>query len=515
MDHITPPIPHPPIQAAPRSARWSCFLLAAAALQLSACGGEDRSQQVPMASVAGGAAPAEAAQSLVPPAAAPAPNCDTQTNDTPEQLLECVTLAGVRAHQTELAAIAQANKGTRMAGSPGYDASLAYARKVFTDAGYRVTVQPFEFPLSRIHASSLREPGQISAESIPHLVADYSGSADVTAEVSRAAGPAGCEAADFAGFPRGHIALLRRGGCDLAQKVAQAVQAGAVGVVIYNLDAGALTGSLSAETPLDLPVVMVSKAEGERLAQRTFTGVQLRLQTDTSRSMATTYNLLAESVGGDPNHVAMAGAHLDSVRAGPGINDNGSGVAAILETARQMARVQPLNQLRFALWGAEEQGLLGSTYYVRKLDAEQRAKIGLYLNFDMIGSPNHVFEVYGGDGSAGRQAIAPQSAQIVELLESFYAQRKLPSKRVNSGGRSDHKPFADAGIPFGGLFTGAEEIKSAQEAKTWGGTAGVAFDPCYHRACDNLSNFGALALDINADAVAHSVLFFAMHRLAG
>lgn len=517
MTHTTSLISRLRTQTAPGHAPWRCCLIAAAALQLCACGGEDSSRAAPVAAAGGAAGGAEFAPrtAFAPPLMTAPADCATRPNDTAEQLLECVTLAGVRAHQTELAAIARANKGTRMAGSPGYDASLAYARKVLTEAGYRVTVQPFAFALSRIHASSLREPGQVAPESIPHLVADYSGSADVTAEVSRPAGAAGCEAADFAGFPRGNIALLRRGGCDLAQKAAAAVQAGAVGLVIYSLDDGALTGSLSAETPLDLPVVLVSKTDGERLAQRTLTGMKLHLQTETSRSMATSYNLLAESTGGDPDHVTMAGAHLDSVRAGAGINDNGSGVAAVLETARQMARVQPVNQLRFALWGAEEQGLLGSTYYVRKLDASQRAKIGLYLNFDMIGSPNHVFEVYGGDGSAGHDAISSpqQSAQIVQFFESFYAQRKLASKRVNSGGRSDHKPFADVGIPFGGLFTGAEEIKSQEDAEQWGGTPGLAFDPCYHRACDNLANFNASALDVNADAVAHSVLYFAMHRL--
>ena len=512
MAHITSPLPHSPLPAAARSVRWSCLLLAAAALQLSGCGGGDSPTQ--SASVPGGAAIADA-QDPAATLALPA-QCATQPNDTPEQLLECMTPVGVRAHLQQLMAIAQANKGTRMAGTAGYDASIAYARKVLSEAGYRVTVQPFEFPVSRIHRSSLREPGQLAADAIPHQVAHYSGSADITAPVSRPGAEQGCSAEDFAGFPRGNIALLRRSGCGMTAKVTAALQAGAAGVVIQSLDEGELTGSVPISTPLDLPVVLVTHSVGEQLVQRALTSLPLHLQTETSRSRATAYNLLAESIGGDPNHVTMVGAHLDSVRAGAGINDNGSGVAAILETARQMARVQPMNRLRFALWGAEEQGLLGSTYYVRKLDAGQRAKIDLYLNFDMIGSPNHVFEVYGGDGSAGKEAISSpqQSAQIVQFLESFYAQRKLPSKRVNSGGRSDHKPFADAGIPFGGLFTGAEEIKSQQEAATSGGTAGKAFDPCYHRACDNLDNFNAAALDVNADAVANSVLFFAMNRLA-
>lgn len=512
MAHITSPFSSSPTQSAARSVRWSCLLIAAAALQLSGCGGGDSPTQGASTPGAASALARVPAAGLAPPA-----QCDTRPNDTPEQLLECMTPAGVGVHLEQLMAIAQANKGTRMAGTAGYDASLAYARKVLSEAGYRVTVQPFEFPLSRIHMSSLREPGQVAADSIPHLVADYSGSADVTAPVSRPAGAQGCNAEDFAGFPRGHIALLRRGGCGMTPKVAAAVQAGATGVVIQSLDDGELTGSVPISTPLDLPVVLVTHSVGEQLVQRALTGVPLQLQTETSRSMATAYNLLAESLGGDPNHVTMVGAHLDSVRAGAGINDNGSGSATLLETARQMARVQPLNRLRFALWGAEEQGLLGSTHYVAQLDADQRSKIDLYLNFDMIASPNHVFYVYGGEGAADAppSASAQRSAQIVRTLEDFYAQRQIPSKRMASGGRSDHKPFADIGIPHGGIFTGAEDIKSREEARLWGGTAGVAFDPCYHRSCDKLANIGVRALDINADAVAHTVLFYAQHRFTG
>lgn len=485
--------------------------MAAAALQLSGCGGGE--EAAPQAAVAG-AAPGLLAMQPAGPVAA---NCNTQVNDTPEKLLECVTLRGVRAHQAALAGIAKAHNGTRVAGSAGFNASVVYARQVFMDAGYRVSVQPFEFSASRTLSSSLREPGQAAAQPIAHQVVDYSGSGDVTAPVSRLSDPAGCQASDFSGFVRGHIALIRRGACDLPDKLAHAVTAGASGVVIYSQDEGELAGTLTSDAPQDIPVVMVGKAVGEQLAQRTLTGVQLRLQTETARSLQTAYNVLAESQGGDPSHVTMLGAHLDSVRAGAGINDNGSGAAAVLETARQMARVKPLNQLRFALWGAEEQGLLGSTYYVKTLGAAQQAKIGLYLNFDMIGSPNHVFFVYGGDGSAGHQAISSPvaSAAIVNTLGDFYTQRNLPFKRLNAGSRSDHKPFADIGIPFGGLFTGAEDIKTQEEAAAWGGTAGQAYDPCYHGACDNLANVNEAALDANADAVAYAALFYAMNRLPG
>lgn len=534
MPQITSRIPRSPLKASPfkaasRCARWPVSLLAAAAL-LTACGGSDAPDVAAGAPVAMANAPAPepakpdaaapnatapGAPQELPPAKPLAANCDAQANDTDEQLLECVTLAGVRAHQTELMNIAKAHNGTRLAGTPGHEASLEYVKKVLTEAGYRVTVQSFEFPVSRVEASSLRMPGQMAGAAIPHLVLDYSGSADITASVTPAAGPAGCAAADFAGFPSGHIALVRRGGCELTDKVQAAVAAGAAGVVIYNHDDGPLTGSLTAQAPLDVPVVLVSKSVGEQLQQRPLIGAPLQLRTQTSRSMGTTHNLLAESTSGDPEHVTMAGAHLDSVRAGAGINDNGSGVAALLETARQMARVKPRNLLRFAFWSAEEQGLIGSTHYVRTLPAAERAKLGLYLNFDMIGSPNHVFEVYGGDGSAGKKAISSPllSAKIVDFLAEFYTARKLASKRVNSGGRSDHKPFADIGVPFGGVFTGAEEIKTAQDAKEWGGTAGQAYDPCYHRACDNLENVNETALDINADLVAHAVLYYAMQPL--
>jgi len=513
--------------APPRRARWPLSLLAAAAL-LSACGGEDNPAATPGSHASGGQAlapatpmsgtlaPEKDTSDAVPASQPPAIDCDAQANDTDARLLECVTLAGVRAHQTELMNIAKAHRGTRLAGTRGHLASLRYVQKLLTDAGYRVKVQRFQFPVPRVEASSLRMAGQVAGEEIPHLVLDYSGSAALTAGVTPSAGPRGCAAPDYAGFPHGQIALVRRGGCELTDKVLAAVAAGAVGVVIHNDDDGPLSGQLTVQAPLDVPVVLVSKTVGEQLLQRPLLGAPLQLQTQTSRSLGTTYNLIAESTSGDPSYVTMAGAHLDSVRAGAGINDNGSGVAALLETARQMARVAPKNRLRFAFWGAEEQGLIGSTHYVRTLPAAERAKLGLYLNFDMIGSPNHVFELYGGDGSAGEQAVSSPllSAKIVDVFERFYADRGFASRRVSSGARSDHKPFADIGVPFGGIFTGAEQIKTAEDAKTWGGTAGEPYDACYHRACDTLDNVNEEALDVNADLVAHTLLFYAMQRLA-
>ncbi|MBW2471732.1 MAG: M28 family peptidase, partial [Deltaproteobacteria bacterium] len=225
------------------------------------------------------------------------------------------------------------------------------------------------------------------------------------------------------------------------------------------------------------------------------------------------YNVIAELPGKEDGNVVMAGAHLDSVQAGPGVQDNGSGSAAILETAVQMAKVKPTNTIRFAWWGAEELGLVGSTSYVNDLSEEEIADIALYLNFDMIGSPNFVYFIYDGDDSDGVGAgPGPEgSAQIESFYESFYEARGLPYKGTDFSGRSDYGPFIAVGIPAGGLFTGAEGVKTSDEAAIWGGTAGEQYDPCYHLACDTFDNISLEALDVNSDAVAASILTFGMN----
>jgi Zn-dependent M28 family amino/carboxypeptidase len=181
-----------------------------------------------------------------------------------------------------------------------------------------------------------------------------------------------------------------------------------------------------------------------------------------------------------------------------------------------MSKVKPTNKVRFALWGAEEANLVGSTYYVNNLSDDELNRISLYLNFDMIGSPNHVFFVYDGDDSdaVGAGPGPAGSAQIEELFEAFYTSRALPFKGTDFSGRSDYGPFIAVGIPSGGLFTGAEGIKTAEEVALWGGTAGQQYDPCYHAACDTYDNVNLVALDVNADAVAYATLQFAMNTSA-
>ncbi|MET9248140.1 M28 family metallopeptidase [Nonomuraea sp. NPDC003709] len=224
---------------------------------------------------------------------------------------------------------------------------------------------------------------------------------------------------------------------------------------------------------------------------------------------ATGYNVIADWPGGDPNDILMVGAHLDSVTAGPGINDNGSGSASILETALEVSRqaLQPAKHLRFAWWGAEELGLRGSQFYVNNLPAADRARIKGYLNFDMVGSPNPGYFVYDGDNSDGTgSGPGPAgSAELEKVIQDYFTSIGVPTRGTDFDGRSDYGPFIAVGIPAGGTFTGAEGIKSSAQATLWGGTAGQAFDACYHRSCDTTSNINDTALDRNADAIAYSV----------
>ncbi|MBT2378467.1 Leupeptin-inactivating enzyme 1 [Streptomyces sp. CB00316] len=213
-------------------------------------------------------------------------------------------------------------------------------------------------------------------------------------------------------------------------------------------------------------------------------------------SGATGYNLIADWPGGDPNKVVFAGAHLDSVSSGAGINDNASGSAAVLETALAVSRAgyQPDKHLRFAWWGAEELGLIGSKHYVNNLPAAERSKISGYLNFDMIGSPNAGYFVYDDD------------PVIEKTFKDYFAGLGVPTEIETEGdGRSDHAPFKSAGVPVGGLFTGAGRTKTAAQVQKWGGTQGQAFDRCYHSSCDTTANINDTALDRNSDAAAHAV----------
>ncbi len=434
---------------------------------------------------------------------------------------QAVTPGGIGLHLDALQAIATANNGTRASGTPGYAASRDYVVKKLRAAGYKPTVQTFQFPFFKENAPAQLQRVQPSAKNYTNpadfVTMSFSGSGDTTAAVvpvdtdlaPNGASTSGCEAADFSGFAAGSIALLQRGTCSFGVKASNAETAGASAVVIFNRGTPDNTESINGTLGqvVGIPVVGTSYAVGKELGSA---GTTARVLTDTTNETRTTYNVIAETRKGNADRVVMAGAHLDSVEEGPGINDNGSGSATILEMAEEMAKVKKLrNQVRFAWWGAEELGLLGAHHYVDDLAAtnpDALDEIGAYLNFDMVGSPNYVRFVYDGDNSLGATLPVPApagSGDIEQLFAKYFTSQRLESEETPFDGRSDYGPFIAQGVPSGGLFTGAEGVKTAAQAKTYGGVAGVAYDRCYHAACDDRDNISVKALDEMSDAAAH------------
>ncbi|MFI7246215.1 M28 family metallopeptidase [Streptomyces qinglanensis] len=430
---------------------------------------------------------------------------------------------GARKHLAALSAIAHFSDGNRGAGSAGHDRSARYAGTLLKAAGYKVTYQKFEFTFRETLAEKLTVLGP-NQRDVPITLMTYTKStpeggveAPVAVVPVDADGTTGCEAGDYAqGTFDGRIALIKRGGCTFAQKQAAAADAGAVGAVVYNNTDGALNGTLGSPDAARIPTGGITLADGEALAEQAADGdVTVNLEVREHQEQRTTHNVLAETRGGDPDNTVMLGAHLDSVPEGPGINDNGSGSAGILETALQLAKAdhkgKHANKVRFALWSAEELGLLGAEHYVAELPAAEREKISLYLNFDMIASPNYGMFAYDGDDSDGTGAgPGPEGSAVLEKdLVDFLATRGTETRGTDFTGRSDYGPFIEAGIPSGGTFTGAEGIKTAEQQKLWGGTAGAAYDGCYHQACDNLENIDPRAFDLNVKAIANAVGHYA------
>ncbi len=456
-----------------------------------------------------------------------------RNNNSVRKLLECITVAGVLRHEEAFQEIADDNDGTRVSGTPGYDESVDYVARKMRRAGYRVTIQEFEFLLFRILGPSELDqtaPGQATyTEGTDFAPTPQSDPGEVEAAVTAVdlqlglgnASTSGCEPADYDNFPVGNIALIQRGTCTFEQKAETAAAEGASGVIFFNQGNTAAPDrngipavTLGNTNTSGIPAVSTTYALGVQLSETP--GLRMHMFVNVDRRVAETYNVIADSErhrhGGD---VIMAGAHLDSVAEGPGIQDNGSGSSALLETALQMAKTKTENPTRFAWWGAEESGLLGSTFYVNDLvanDPEGLEDIELYLNFDMIASPNYGLFIYDGDGDAFGLVGPDGSDDIEAVFERYYAERGIPSEPTAFSGQSDYQAFINNGIPAGGLFTGAEGIKTAAQQAKWGGTAGIAYDPCDHKACDDIDNLSLRALDINSDAVAYAMLNYATGR---
>ncbi|MFP8944425.1 M28 family metallopeptidase [Streptomyces fenghuangensis] len=447
------------------------------------------------------------------------PDPGKQGEKLARQLVKKADADGAMRHLRAFQAIADAKDDNRAAGSAGYDWSAKYAGTLLKLAGYEVTYQNFDFVYRETLAEKLSVLSPTQRD-VPIKLMTYTAStpeggveAALAAVPVDADGTTGCTAEDFAaGDFTGKIALIQRGGCTFADKQAAAADAGAVGAIIYNNTDGDLNGTLGDASAGRIPTGGITQEAGEALAADAAQGtVTVNMEIREFHETRSTPNVIAETRGGDEDNVVMFGAHLDSVADGPGINDNASGSAGILETALEFAKAnrkgKHTNKVRFALWSAEEVGLQGSEHYVTSLPEAEREKIALYLNFDMIASPNYGLFVYDGDDSDGVGAgPGPEgSAQIEHAINTFMRSRGEEPRGTDFTGRSDYGPFIEAGIPSGGTFTGAEGIKSEEEAALWGGEAGVAYDKCYHQACDDMSNVSKKALGVNVDVIANAV----------
>ncbi|MEU3773358.1 M28 family metallopeptidase [Streptomyces sp. NPDC032472] len=437
-----------------------------------------------------------------------------------KELVKEVTARGAYRHLAKFQQFADAAAGTRVAGSPGHAASAAYVHDTLEKAGYQVSYQDFDIYEARTKTEKAtvlgNQPRELATAAFNYTPSTPAGGLTAPIAPARVDETPGCDAADYpAGVFAGKIALVKRGACTFVEKQRAAAAAGAVGLIVYNHSGTTpVRGGFSTPANGIIPSAGITLADGEALTEAAAKGeVQVRLELDQEHIKHPTRNVIAETRGGRADRVVTVGAHLDSVMEGPGINDNGSGSAGLLEVALKLAEAtkgkgkQPANKVRFAWWSAEELGLLGSEHYVAQLSAQQKKDIALYLNFDMIASPNPVQFVYDGDDSdrTGAGAGPAGSAQIEALINGFLDRKGAPHEGTDFDGRSDYGPFIANGIPAGGTFTGAEGIKTAEQAKRYGGTAGVPYDPNYHGAGDTLKNLDLKAFDTNLDVIAHAV----------
>ena len=426
-----------------------------------------------------------------------------------------VTTNTMMAHLSKLQDIANAHNGTRAVGTPGYDASVDYVVNTLQHSGFDVQTPQFQARVFHADPGSVTVGGKtVEARALQFSIPSPPDGVSGPLVAARAEDSPGCTPSDYDGLPvQGAVVLVDRGTCPFSQKEDAAVQRGAVALVVAdNVDEKQMGGTLGENTDVKIPVVSVTKAAGAQLrAQPGPTTVKLNANTQTFQAR----NVIAQTKTGSTTDVVMAGAHLDSVPEGPGINDNGSGVAAVLETAVQLGNSPQIhNTVRFGFWGAEELGLIGSRKYVQSLNDDQLKDIALYLNFDMLGSPNPGYFTYDGDQSMppdqrGEPVVPEGSAGIERTLVAYLKSAGKTAKDTSFDGRSDYDGFTIAGIPSGGLFSGAEAKKSDEQAKLWGGTANEPFDPNYHQKTDTLDHVDRTALGILGGGVAYAVGIYA------
>jgi Zn-dependent M28 family amino/carboxypeptidase len=442
----------------------------------------------------------------------PAP---TPATDFANALRDHVTTDAMLAHLKKLQEIADANRGTRALGTPGFDASVDYVAGVLRDKGFDVQTTDFDVRIPFADEPRVSVGGErVKAAPFNYTVGTREAGVSGRLVPARQGPRPGCVAADYDGIDvTGAVVLVDRGACPFGEKQTAAADRGAVALIVANnVDGDRIGGgTLGQDVDVKIPVVSISKADGARLRQNPATAT---VALNAGVRVDKTRNVIAQTRTGSPENVVMAGAHLDSVPEGPGINDNGSGAAAILETAVQLGSSPNVtNAVRFAFWAAEEEGLVGSTKYVQTLGVEALKDIALYLNFDMLASPNPGYFTYDGDQSAPPTDSVPRvpegSAGIERLLAGYLDRAGKPPRDTSFDGRSDYDSFTQAGIPAGGLFSGAEEKMSDDEAKLWGGAANEPFDPNYHQSSDTYDHLDRTSLDIQGRAVAYAIGFYA------
>ncbi|EKG11208.1 Glycoside hydrolase family 47 [Macrophomina phaseolina MS6] len=442
----------------------------------------------------------------------PKPRAAWRPAVTSEELQAAISGDALYEHEAQLQSFAYAYpERNRVMGGQGHNDTVTYIYNTLSALDYYdVTLQPWTSYVQQSGDFSLAIDGENITTAI---LFDYSSSGTASASIVPVSN-VGCEQSDYPAEVEGNIALISRGTCEFGLKSVYAGLAGAAGAIIYNNIEGDITGG-TLGTPREegpyVPTVGISRALGLELVDEVAAGETptADIFTNTSIVESLTYNVLAQTLGGDQNNTLILSGHSDSVAAGPGINDDGSGSTGILEVAIQLSNFTTTNSVRFAWWSGEEEGLLGSTYYVENLPSTELAKLRLMLDFDMIASPNYIYAVYDGDGSSFNLSGPAGSAEAEKLFEDYYTARGVNYTSTAFDGRSDYGPFLDAGVASGGIFTGAEGIKTEEEAEAFGGEAGVAYDVNYHAAGDTLDNLDFTAFVLNTQAIAHAVATYA------
>ncbi|SPN99063.1 related to aminopeptidase Y precursor, vacuolar [Cephalotrichum gorgonifer] len=425
-----------------------------------------------------------------------------------ESLQELVTLDGLLAGSQKLQDIADANGGTRVFGSTGHNATVDYIYDTLKATGYfTVTKQPF----TEIFASASGSVA-VDGKDTAFTPMTYTPGGEYSGPLVLAPG-LGCEVTDYPAEVKGAAALIQRGTCTFGQKATSAKAAGAAALLVYNNEPGELSGTLGEPFGEYAPVVGISLEDGEALVASLEAGeVNIDFKLDAVIEDRVNFNVIAETKKGDHDNVLVIGGHSDSVTAGPGINDDGSGIIGVLNVALGLTKFSVKNAVRFGFWGAEEYGLLGSYAYIKSINGTEGelAKIRAYLNFDMIASPNYILGVYDGDGSAFN-TTGPAGSDVLEQdFVDFYKANGFGSVPSEFDGRSDYGPFIENGIASGGLFTGAEGIMTDEEAELFGGKAGVAYDVNYHGPGDTIDNLSHDAFLLNTKSIANSVAKYAV-----